>query len=51
MYVEYDLYNKEGKRIIGLLVVNVCLSASRNTLARALTLIVALGYGITIPSI
>ena len=47
MYIEFDLYNEEGLRNKIFVGINIVLSACRNTMARVLTLLVALGYGIT----
>jgi len=47
-YIEFDIYNAEGQRNSFLLVMNVLLSSLRNTVARILILIIALGYGITV---
>lgn len=51
MYIEFDLYNSNGTRSKIFLFINITLSACRNTLARVLTLMVALGLGITVQNI
>lgn len=48
MWVEWLIYNYNGERFIIFLVFNVILSVTRNTLARIMTLLVSLGYGITL---
>lgn len=50
-YIEFDIYNEEGERNSFLLVLNVLLTSTRNTMARVLVLVVALGYGITVAQI
>ena len=45
-FVEYEHYNNQGHRLKWLLFVNVILEASKNTFARALVLLISLGYGI-----
>jgi len=51
MYIEYDIYNDTGRRSVVFVVFNIFLSVIRNTSARVLTLLVALGYGITKPTV
>ena len=51
MYVEFDFYNDVGKRSTAFLVVNIAMSVARNTMARVMTLLVALGYGIRVSSV
>jgi len=45
-YLEYDMYNNTGHRNLAFLVFNVLFSAFRNSLARLIALLIALGYGI-----
>jgi len=45
-YVEYDIYNTSGKRLLPLTIFSVFFSAFRETLARLLCLLISLGYGI-----
>ena len=51
MYVEFDFYNKWGTRWIGFIIVNITISAIKSTLARVISLMVSLGYGILVPSL
>ena len=45
-FLEYDIYNSTGKRMLPLTVFSVVFNAFRETLARLICLLVALGYGI-----
>ena len=51
IFVEYDLFNDSGKRLIGLSIFNVILKSARNTLSRLVALLIALGYGIVMNTI
>ena len=46
MYLEYDIFNNSGKRVLPLTVFSVFFSAFRETLARLICLLISLGYGI-----
>jgi len=50
-YIEFDIYNGEGVRNSFLLILNVTLASTRNTMARVLMVVMALGYGITVSQI
>ena len=45
-FLEYDIYNQTGKRMLPLTVFSVVFSAFRETLARLVCLLISLGYGI-----
>ena len=45
-YLEYDILNNSGKRVLPLTVFSVVFSAFRETLARLICLLISLGYGI-----
>jgi len=45
-FLEYDVYNTSGKRVLPLTVFSVVFSAFRETLARLICLLISLGYGI-----
>lgn len=45
-YLEYDVYNSSGKRLLPLTVTSVFFTAFRETLSRLLCLLISLGYGI-----
>ena len=45
-FLEYDIFNSTGKRMLPLTVFSVVFNAFRETLARLICLLVALGYGI-----
>ena len=45
-FLEYDIYNQTGKRMLPLTVFSVVFSAFRETLARLVSLLISLGYGI-----
>ena len=49
--VEYQFQNEMGKLYFSYVVVNICFNSVRNALARILTLVVAMGYGILVSSI
>jgi len=51
IFVEYDLFNESGNRVIGLSIFNVVLKSFRNTLSRLVGLLIALGYGIIMNTI
>ena len=51
IFVEYDLFNDSGSRILGLSIFNVVLKSARNTLSRLVGLLIALGYGIIMNTI
>lgn len=46
IYLEYDIFNNSGKRVLPLTVFSVIFSAFRETLARLICLLISLGYGI-----
>jgi len=46
LYLDYDLYNDSGKRIIGLTTFNVLFSSFRNAFTKLIMLLFSLGYGI-----
>ena len=46
MFVEYKFYNNLGRRVRNIVLINVLIEASRNTLARVVVLLISLGYGI-----
>ena len=48
MVYEVQTLNNEGSLATGFVVGNIAFSVSRNTFARVLTLLVALGFGILI---
>ena len=45
-FLEYDIYNASGKRVLPLTATCVFFSAFRETLANLICLLIALGYGI-----
>ena len=45
-FLEYDIYNTSGKRLMPLTVFSVFFSAFRETLSRLICLLISLGYGI-----
>lgn len=45
-YLDLDVYNEDGDRQLFLLITSSVFNVVKNTLARVLTLLVALGYGI-----
>ena len=45
-YLEYEIYNESGKRMMPLTVFSVLFTAFRETLARLICLLISLGYGI-----
>ena len=45
-YLEYDIFNNSGSRVLPLAVFSVFFSAFRETLARLICLLISLGYGI-----
>ena len=45
-FLEYDVYNQSGKRLMPLTIFSVFFSAFRETLARLMCLLISLGYGI-----
>ena len=46
IFLEYDIYNQTGKRMLPLTVCSVVFSAFRESLANLVTLLISLGYGI-----
>ena len=46
MFLEYDIYNGSGKRLLPLTAFSVFFTSFRQTLARIICLLIALGYGI-----
>ena len=45
-FLEYDIFNESGKRVLPLTVFSVFFQAFRETLARLICLLISLGYGI-----
>ena len=45
-FLEYDIYNTDGKRLFSFTVFNIIFSSFRNSLARLIALLISLGYGI-----
>jgi len=45
-FLEYDIYNQSGKRMLPLTAFSVFFTAFRETLARVICLLISLGYGI-----
>ena len=45
-YLEYDIFNNSGTRVLPLTVFSVFFSAFRETLSRLICLLISLGYGI-----
>ena len=45
-FLEYDIYNESGKRVLPLTATCVFLTAFRETLANLICLLISLGYGI-----
>jgi len=50
-FIEYDLFNNNGKRSIGFSGFNVILKSARNTLSRLVALLISLGYGLVMNKI
>jgi hypothetical protein len=49
MVIEYEIQNSYGSLIFSFIFVNIFLNVARNTFGRVLTLLVAMGTGITVP--
>jgi len=45
-FLEYDIYNTSGHRMVSFTIFNILFSALRDALARLIALLIALGYGI-----
>ena len=45
-FLEYDIYNTDGKRVFAFTLFNIVFSSFRNSLARLIALLISLGYGI-----
>ena len=45
-FLEYDIFNSSGKRMLPLTVFSVVFSSFRETLSRLICLLISLGYGI-----
>ena len=45
-FLEYDIYNSSGHRLVSFTIFNILFSAFRNSLARLIALLISLGYGI-----
>ena len=45
-FLEYDIYNTSGHRMVSFTIFNILFSAFRNALARLIALLISLGYGI-----
>ena len=45
-FLEYDIYNTSGHRMVSFTIFNILFSAFRNALARLIGLLISLGYGI-----
>ena len=45
-FLEYDIYNTSGHRMVSFTIFNILFSAFRDALARLIALLIALGYGI-----
>ena len=45
-FLEYDIYNTDGKRLLSFTIFNIIFSSFRNSLARLIALLISLGYGI-----
>ena len=46
LFLDYDMFNESGKRNLTFTVFNIFFVSFRNTMARLITLLISLGYGI-----